>query len=154
MDNFFEGYNLTYQVVESNPRIAVDQTAVINGQAATNWSAVVGYDIWKNTDGSSTHTALVENNNLLELYFGLSQGPDFPPFWQANYSIKFPIQTCLGVVLVNNLTAAVDCYQRNSDNSYNNLWYLINMLSPELIPQIMEFGWPLAVKDIKSRKTV
>ncbi len=28
------------------------------------------------------------------------------------------------------------------------------MLSPELIPQIMEFGWPLAVKDIKTRKTV
>jgi len=87
MDNFFEGYNLTYQVPQGNPHIAVDQTAVLNGQAATNWTAVVGYDIWKNTDGSSTHTALVENNNLLELYFGLSQGPDLPPFWQANYSI-------------------------------------------------------------------
>lgn len=112
LENLIEGFNVTYSTsADESVEIFNTKTPTNQNTHNTTFGYIIGYDYWRNSDGSTSHVLLEKTIDNYILYFGHSSFHDIAPQWDNDASYTLPVVTnCFGVQILSNFTAAVDCY--------------------------------------------
>jgi len=76
------------------------------------FGTIIGYDVWRNADGSSTHAVLDKSGSLTRVFFGFSQNSGKVAIWNSTFYSLPNIRKCYSITMISGNTAAVDCYSK------------------------------------------
>eukprot|EP01017_Pseudomicrothorax_dubius_P035461 TRINITY_DN4966_c0_g1_i4.p1 TRINITY_DN4966_c0_g1~~TRINITY_DN4966_c0_g1_i4.p1 ORF type:complete len:1452 (-),score=490.96 TRINITY_DN4966_c0_g1_i4:30-4385(-) len=141
LDQYFEGYNLSFAVSKNTPATWVSVTPKSERIATKEISTTtvfqaVAIETRKNGDWRTEMAAIDSTNNI---YFGTlssySSLPDLTNPWKFEDD---PTVTCFDIVRLELHTYLVDCIKIRTNEDYDNVFYLIMGAKDEVEPSAVK----------------